>query len=119
DFLKTLQKFTAPLKDGHVYVSAFASKEEAFLPPIEWEWIENKLVITHVMDDSIPLSAGDIVTSVNGEDPADYFKKVHSYISAATQGYLEYRARTRSLMGRSEERRVGKGCKYGWVADCV
>lgn len=102
DFLKTLQKFTAPLKDGHVYVSAFASKEEAFLPPIEWEWIENKLVITHVMDDSIPLSAGDIVTSVNGEDPADYFKKVHSYISAATQGYLEYRARTASLMGSEE-----------------
>ncbi|QEC51744.1 C-terminal processing protease CtpA/Prc [Anseongella ginsenosidimutans] len=99
DFLKTLQKFTAKLKDGHVRVSSPASIRERFMPPVEWEWVENKLIITGILQDSLPLQAGDIVTAINGSSPEAYFEEIQQYISAATKGWLDSRAQVSSLAG--------------------
>lgn len=99
DFLKTLQKFTAKLKDGHVRVSSPASMRERFMSPVEWEWVENRLVITGVLQDSVPLQPGDIVTAINGSSPEAYFEEVQQYISAASKGWLDSRAQVSSLSG--------------------
>ncbi|GAB3202949.1 C-terminal processing protease CtpA/Prc [Pontibacter aydingkolensis] len=98
DFQKNLQQLTAKLKDGHIRVAAGESKATYQLP-IEWEWIEGKLVITDVLDASIPLSKGDIVTGINGMLAEAFFAEVHKHISAATEGWLNHRAKTESLLG--------------------
>lgn len=100
DFANTLRKLTAKLKDGHISVSSLASQASAFLPPVSWEWIEGKLVITNVLSREVKLSRGDLVLEINGQDPKEYFKETEQYISAATEGWLQYRAATESLKGR-------------------
>jgi hypothetical protein len=97
DHLITLEKFTAPLKDGHVSVNYNLSKYAA--PPIWWEWIENKLVITHNFKSNPNINVGDIVTQINGISAAKYFEEINSRISAGTKGWLKYRAEMMSLLG--------------------
>jgi hypothetical protein len=97
DHLITLQKFTAPLKDGHVFVYYSLSKYAGL--PIRWEWIEKKLVITHNYKSNPNINVGDIVTQINGISSAKFFEEINSRISAGTKGWLNYRAETMSLMG--------------------
>lgn len=104
DHLETLQKFTAPLKDGHIYVRG--PKTGEYVPPINWEWIEDNLVITKVKDETLGIQIGDVVTKVNGQSPENYFKEINSKISAGTKGWLNYRARNISLLGEKNEELV-------------
>jgi len=95
--LYTLQKFTKKLKDGHLSVRN--GYKEPFAPPISWEWIENKLVITEVYDKNIPINVGDIVTHIDKMTSNKFFKKINSRISAGTKGSLNYKAKISSLIG--------------------
>lgn len=101
DHLITLQKFTAPLKDGHIRVSG--GSLGTFVPPISWEWIENKLVITKVWEDNLEINIGDIVTKINNQTSEEYFNEIYSRISAGTQGWLNHRAKSISLLGEENE----------------
>lgn len=95
DHLITLQKFTAPLKDGHVN---FQSKKRFYdAPDISWEWIEDKLALTHVSSNEKRYHVGDVVTKINGMGPEKYFEEVKSRISAGTESYLDYIANQLSL----------------------
>lgn len=99
DFVKTLQKFTAPLKDGHINVyNRKTVHKVAYVPPINWEWVEGELVITQVMD-SLPLKQGTLVKMINGMNPSDYFDEIYQYISAGTKGYMQYKASLDALRG--------------------
>jgi len=97
DHLVTLQKFTAPLRDGHCYVAC--STLRFYAPPISWEWVENKLVITELYKEIPNLQIGDVVTQIDGATPENYFKEVNSLISAGTQSRLNYVANRMSLAG--------------------
>jgi hypothetical protein len=96
--LLTLKKFTAPLKDGHIWVECRYFRDYSN-PPITWEWIENQLVITGVYKDSLDIKIGDIVSKINGQNARDYFNAINAGISAGTKGWLNYRANTESLQG--------------------
>jgi len=98
DHLINLQKFTAPLRDGHIFI--LDGKNEWYTPPFKWEWIENQLVITAVFEDSLKIDVGDIVTSVNNIPAAIYFDEIKSRISAGTESYLNYIAKTSSILGK-------------------
>lgn len=95
----TLQKFTATLKDGHTQVSGVKTGKHQ--PPINWEWIENKLVITNVFDDTIALNIGDVVTKIEGIPVDEYFKEIKSTIAAGTEGWSNYLAQIYSILGKS------------------
>ena len=98
DHLTTLEKFTASIKDGHINI--FNNSINNFYgPPISWEWVENKLIITKVEETNDSIKVGDVVTSINGKSSEQYFKETYSGISAATQGWLNYRANICSLKG--------------------
>lgn len=105
DHLVTLQKFTAKLKDGHVRVSA--PNNQKYSPPISWEWIGDKLVVTEVYA-IVPLKVGDVITHINGLSSKTYFDEVESRISAGTKGWLDYRAKTESLKGVKDSELVVK-----------
>lgn len=96
--LITLERFTAALKDGHIRVSTGKS-ENFYVPPISWEWIGGKLIITKYSGDIDPIMVGDEVTMVDGQNPQDYFEDIYSRISAGTDGWLQYRANEKSLQG--------------------
>lgn len=102
DFLITLREMTAKLKDGHVRVNSKASK--SYVPPISWEFIEGKLVITGVYSEDIQLKPGDVVDKIDGQDPESYFNVVRSRISAATDGWMKGRANYESLQGDKDSK---------------
>ncbi len=104
DHLVTLQKFTAPLKDGHILVNGTKTKE--YVPPIHWEWMEGKLVITRVNEEGLGIQVGDVVTKVNNLSSEEYFEEINSKISAGTEGWLNYRAQHSSLLGEKDEQLV-------------
>ena len=97
DDLITLEKFTAPLKDGHIYVDSNVLKFAS--PSIAWEWIEDKLVITNNLTSNPNINIGDIVTQIDGVRPEEHFEEIKSQISAGTSGWLNYRANSMSLLG--------------------
>ncbi|WP_163636614.1 S41 family peptidase [Flagellimonas sediminis] len=96
----TLRKFTAPLKDGHISVNTIGEKKGNYYPPISWEWIQNKLTITHIWDNSLKLKVGDEVTKINGQDSKEYFDEIESRISAGTKGWLRHKSEIESLRGQ-------------------
>lgn len=93
-----LEMLTAALKDGHIHVTGPSTAY--FTPPIEWEWINNQLIITKVEDSDLDLIPGEQVESINGEQPLEYFNRLRAKISAPTSGWMAYRSNTQSLMGR-------------------
>lgn len=102
DHLQTLQKFTASLQDGHGNV--YLKSKEYFSPPITWEWIENKLVITKIFDKNLAIHVGDSVTEIDGIDSKKYFERIYPLVSASTTGWLNYKADHLSLMGNKDSK---------------
>ena len=97
DHLITLEKFTAPLKDGHIHFQMDGRTD--YYPGISWEWIENKLVLTQVSLGEKRFHTGDVVTKINGINSEKYFEEIKSQISAGTDSYLNFMANIRSLSG--------------------
>lgn len=94
----TLQKFTSPLKDGHIYVYN-KQNTNFWTPAISWEWIEDQLVITDVQDSTIDLKPGEIINEIDWRTSKMYFEEFNSRISAATEGWRDYSAQYSSLAG--------------------
>lgn len=102
-FLKTLQKFTAKLKDGHILINSPALDNNIGLLPFTWEWIENKLVITSVLAGNLKLKTGDVVDKINGKYSSDYFADKQQYISESTKGGLLYSSQLITLQGNKQD----------------
>lgn len=100
DFLKTMRKFTVGLKDGHVSVRLAGDNSSAYSAPIQWDWIENKLVITGIYDSKLKnLHIGDVVSALDGVKAEKAYKNQGRYISAATGGWKCYRTLRELLSG--------------------
>lgn len=100
EFLKTIRRFTAKLKDGHVWVnSPSITGMEDFVLPIQWEWVANQLVVTKVMHDTLSVKKGDRILAIDGQSPQKYFEEIYAHISAATSGWRDSRAQVASLQG--------------------
>ena len=98
DYYSSLKRLTAKLQDGHISVTSIGDKSY-YLPPIAWKWVENKLIITSGFDKKLHIKQGDVVEKIDGIDAKKYFDDVNQYISAATKGWLNYRAEKESLFG--------------------
>jgi hypothetical protein len=96
EFLLLLEELTAHLKDGHIWIYNYKSYE-TFYPPIVWEWIENKLVITQVLVDTLKIHVGDIVEKIDNQISEVYFQNIKKYISASTEAAVTNRAEDASL----------------------
>ncbi len=104
EHVETLRKLTAPLKDGHMSVTARGVNEGNYLPPISWEWIDEKLVVTNVWEDNIALKKGDEISKINGVDSRKYFNEVESMISAGTKGWLQHKSEELALRGKKDSK---------------
>ncbi len=101
DFLKSLRKFTAKLKDGHIFIEHGSDKWNCL--PVAWEWIEDELVVTGIFDSKTDIQIGDKVKRINDISAKKYFNEVKQYISAATLGYLDYYSQIKSVMGEASK----------------
>jgi hypothetical protein len=104
DFLRTLKRFTAGLEDGHVWVGLRGDDREEFSLPLDWEWIEDRLVVTRILDPGLQgVRAGDVVETWNGAPARDALAEKVREISAATPGWRRYRALAALRSGAKNE----------------
>ena len=96
DHLNTLKQMVAPLNDSHIGVYYFSPD---FFPPIQWELIEDKLVITKVLDNTLPLRPGDVVTKVSDQDWAVHWNNAYNKSPGATKTRRNFKAINESLKG--------------------
>jgi hypothetical protein len=87
DFLRTLQLMTAPLNDGHIYISSRGDGIPRAFAPVTFVIAEGQLVIEQVLDSSLrtSISPGDVVTTFNGQPAADYLKTQDQTFSGSPQ----------------------------------
>ncbi|MBU3663819.1 MAG: hypothetical protein FGM41_11575 [Bacteroidetes bacterium] len=98
-YYRNLQRFSAILNDGHIFVSRFGSVPVGrFYPNFFWERIEGKVIITSSLLKE--LKVGNEVVSINGQ-PANYwFDSLAVFCAAATPGFKEYRLNTATIEGK-------------------
>lgn len=109
DFLKTLKKFTAGLNDGHVGVSLIGDSSFAYIAPIQWDWMENKLVITGIYDGTLTgIQIGDVVSVLDGVTAREAYKNQTRCVSAGTEGWKRYRTLTDLLSGPKDSKMILK-----------
>lgn len=92
EFHQTLRRLVAALKDGHGGVMYGNSRGRgSSFPPLRWDWIEDRLVITHVdKDKANGLEPGDVTISVNGVPAVEALAKVEELISGATPQWRRF-----------------------------
>lgn len=98
----TVMKFIATLKDGHAGLMTKSEGSFSYSPPISWEWIEGKLIITKTFENIPDVHVGDIVTEIDGLSPEKHFERFIPLVSAPTKGYLDFRTNQISLGGKKE-----------------
>lgn len=98
EYLFLLRSFVSKTGDGHGNVT-LDSYKDYFVPSIDWQIIEGKLVITDFFYPAKGLKKGDIVKKINDIPTEVYLKKFEKYVSAITTGRKSYNLTRLALMG--------------------
>ncbi len=105
DFKFTLDRMMEKINDGHAgsVVGPDYIYENSNPLPINWAWIENKLVITHVLLSDTQLKPGDIVLAIDDEPVEDIIREVEARTSGATTQVKKYIALNKMINGDSPQ----------------
>ncbi len=112
EYYQLMQKFCASLKDGHTNVWATSDSLRnltSFAPPIRTTLIEDKVLITSILSDSLEktgLKVGMEVISIDKIPVKEYAKKIMPYQSSSTEQDLTLRTYTYSLLRGNKEQPV-------------
>jgi C-terminal processing protease CtpA/Prc len=102
-FVNTLRRLVAALHDGHGHAYSSVSGP-AFPVPVSWDWIEDRLVITHVpKTEGQDIARGDLVIAINGKPVAQALADTESLISGATPQWIRYNALRELALGNKDE----------------
>ncbi len=91
EFLDTLRRLTADLRDNHVTVSHTGDPADSRLPLL-WRLLKGSLMITWADPAASGVHPGDIVEAVDGISTREALQKLEPLVSAATPAYRRYRA---------------------------
>lgn len=84
DFLNTLKIIVSRMDDGHGLVKYENEINNFYYPAFECKWIENKIVVTDLIDTSSRLKLGDVIDEIDDKPSSDALLIADQYISGAT-----------------------------------
>ncbi|MYK47232.1 MAG: hypothetical protein F4029_13500 [Gammaproteobacteria bacterium] len=91
DFIDTIKRLVADLRDGHGRV-AHQGEGPRLLPPLACDWVADDLVVTAVGEGIKELRPGDVVTEIDGGPVLEILASFEETISSATAQHLRHRA---------------------------
>lgn len=94
----TLARMIEPLRDSHMTIYT-APQIQYYYPPIKWALVQDKIVVTHVLDVKLPIIVGDVITSVNGIKAKTFWNEKRANVAGATVSGKNFKAINESLMG--------------------
>jgi uncharacterized protein (TIGR03437 family) len=90
DFLATMQKLVAALKDGHGRVSYDGAV--TYNVPLVWAWAEAQLIVTRVKDDQGQgVQPGDRILTIGGRDLGEVMAQQATLEAGATPQWIRWR----------------------------
>jgi C-terminal processing protease CtpA/Prc len=101
-FNQTLKRMVAALRDGHGGVY-HQDDVPLFIPPVAWDWIEGRLVVTRVKDSAQDIAPGDLVLTIDGKSVAQALAEQEALISGATPQWIRFRAVLELAAGMKDE----------------
>ncbi|HEV2843315.1 MAG TPA: hypothetical protein VG477_00600, partial [Thermoanaerobaculia bacterium] len=106
-FVDTLRRMMAALEDGHARV-AHPSYILTHQIPLAWDWIDDRVVITHADPIGAPgLAAGDVVLTLDNRPAERVFQEHWDLAPGATFRHRRWRAlQTMALGAQNEEVRL-------------
>ena len=105
DYQLTVREMVAEMKDSHGgarNTNAAGEKFGTFQPPVFVGYVEEKSVVTKVLDDKLPIKVGDVVLSVDDEAVEKKREYLGRYIASSTPQWLERLAHFRLLLGSKD-----------------
>lgn len=93
-FTATLKKILVDLHDGHAYVDGKES-EDIYAPNFDWEWLENKIVITKIYDSTLNISIGEVIEEIDGIPAITAIENTEKNITGATTGWMRIKVNSR------------------------
>ena len=107
DYQRAAAELAAEVKDTHVGVRGADRLEEAtgtYVPGVMVKWIENRPVVTAVMDESTGLKVGDVIETLDGEFIRGRLDSLKRRLAASTEQSLQGRVHQMLLLGAKDSR---------------
>ena len=105
DYQMTVREMVAEIRDSHGGTrNAEASMEKMgrFQPAIFVGYVEEKSVVTKVLDDKLPIKVGDVILTVDDEPVEKRREALARYIASSTPQWLERLVHFRLLLGQKD-----------------
>jgi C-terminal processing protease CtpA/Prc len=102
DYQLTVRELVTEMHDSHGGVRNANAASEKFgthLPPVLMGYIENKSVVTKVLNDKLPIKVGDVVLTIDGEPVEKKREFLARYTAASTPQWLMRSVNGRLLLG--------------------
>ena len=102
DYQLTVRELVTEMRDSHGGVRNANAASEKFgthVPPVLMGYIENKSVVTKVVDNKLPIKVGDVVLAVDGEPVEKRREYLARYSASSTPQWLMRGVNGRLLLG--------------------
>ncbi|UYQ95620.1 S41 family peptidase [Chitinophaga horti] len=83
--LRSMQRLTARLRDGHIYVISPLQNPVNGAMPLQLKWVEDRLLITRVYDSSLSIQRGAQIIAINGVPTEKFISDMEAGISGGTE----------------------------------
>jgi C-terminal processing protease CtpA/Prc len=87
DYQLTVRELVTEMHDSHGGVqnaNASAERLGTYLPPVVVRHVEGRTVVTHVLDDKLPVKVGDVLLAVDGEPVEKRVEFLSRYTASST-----------------------------------
>ncbi|HWS89868.1 MAG TPA: S41 family peptidase [Pyrinomonadaceae bacterium] len=105
DYQLTVRELVTEMHDSHGNVqnaNASAERLGTYLPPVVVRYVENRTVVTNVLDERLPVKAGDVVLTVDGEPVEKRVEFLSRYTAASTPQALMRSVHLNLLRGQKD-----------------
>ena len=105
DYQLTVRELVTEMHDSHGGVRNANAASEKFgthIPPVLTGYIEEKSVVTKVLDEKLPIKVGDVVLAVDGEPVEKRREFLARYSASSTPQWLMRNVNGRLLLGSKD-----------------
>ena len=100
EHILTLRSLMAGTHDGHA--SIYGGNLVTYSPPIFYEKIESRIVVTEVLEDELGIQPGDVIDSIDGFYSEDFYYQKSPYFSKTSDAHFNQLMKFNNAKGEKD-----------------